>query len=197
MDKKRYAILILAAGSSSRLGRPKQLVSFNNTNLLNHTIAEALKVDSANVYLVLGCDSQQIKKTIKSDLPVFIHSKWKQGFGSSVAFGVQQIQDSPYEAIIISVCDQPFLRKENFDNLLSMFEKGEKSIVISRYKNGNGPPTLFSKEFKDELLTLKGDQGAKGIVMSHKSNVGIVNFDEGDFDIDSQQDLDILLNQHD
>lgn len=189
MVKKRYAIIILAAGNSSRLGRPKQLIKWNQSTLLNNTILQAQLVQNADVFVTLGGNQNVIKDSIPERIPIFIHADWSNGMGSTIAYSIKQIAHNKYEGIILSVCDQPYISKEIFIKLIEAFNKGKKSIITSQYQSSKGPPTLFSKVYIDELLKLKGDDGAKKIVNQNIASVESISFGQGELDIDTENDL--------
>ena len=195
LDSKKYAIIILAAGSSSRLGLPKQLISWNQSNLLNNTIQQACLLDDADVFVTLGDKYKVIADTIPHDISTFHHPNWQEGMGSTIAFSVKQIVDNNYDGVILSVCDQPYISKNIFEKLISTFEKGDKSIVISEYKTASGPPTFFSSIHFKELLKLSGDNGAKVIIRKNATNVGNINFNNGDIDIDTENDVNRMNRQ--
>lgn len=193
MAKKKYAILILAAGGSKRLGHPKQLVKWNQSTLLNHTLEQALSSNNSDVYVALGGNHSVIKHTISLGVSIIDIPDWEDGMGTSISVSLNEMKVKKYEAIIISVCDQPYISEVVFKNLLAEFERGKSSIVISKYKNSSGPPTLFGKKHYDRLLKLEGDVGAKEIVKNNLVEVGIIQFQKGDIDIDTEKDLRSLL----
>jgi molybdenum cofactor cytidylyltransferase len=111
MDK--VAILILAAGNSSRMeDKIKQLLPWRQTTLLGHAIHEAKKLKAQAVYVVLGANAEIIKPTIsEEDVLILEYKYWKQGIGTSIAFGVQQlVKENKYDAVLIQLADQPLFR---------------------------------------------------------------------------------------
>jgi len=184
-----FAILIIAAGSSSRLGQPKQLLPFKDGNLLSHTIKVCLESEIGTVHLILGANNEAIlKETDTSKCQVHFNPNWKNGMGSSIAFGIQQIKED-IDGVIITMADQPFLKKEQLKQLI---EKPTSQIVISKYEEGKGPPTYFSKAYFEELSNLSGDDGAKAVIKKHQSIVQFVSFPKGNIDIDTKADLKYL-----
>lgn len=190
---KKYVILILAAGTSSRLGTPKQLVKFGDGNLLSHTIDAALKIENADTYIVLGAYADEILDSIGRTLPVHINPNWERGMGNSIAFGIGKIRTLGYDAVILTVCDQPYLEASHFEQLLELNESDSLTdIIISNYEVGNGPPSLFSRKYFDQLAILDGEDGAKSIVKSCKGILLQVDFSKGHIDIDTKEDLKSL-----
>lgn len=196
MKKKRpnkYAILVLAAGTSSRLGRPKQLVEIGNGNLLSHTIDAASSISNTDVHIILGAYSKEILAELKTCYPVYINPNWDKGMGNTIAFGVNQIKGFKYQALILTVCDQPYLEETHFERLISFYENESKeNIIVSKYKAGNGPPSLFSAQHFDQLGSLEGDLGAKSVVKNNLENVGFIDFKRGNIDIDQEEDLSLF-----
>ena len=190
---KKYAILILAAGTSGRLGRPKQLVKFGNGNLLSHTIDVASQVENADTHIILGAYADEISDAIDPAIPIHLNPNWERGMGNSIAFGVGKIRDLGYDAVILTVCDQPFLKSSHFEQLIDLYEAdSEAEIIISKYEMGGGPPSLFSKMYFDQLAILDGEDGAKSIVKSCKGILRQVDFKKGHIDIDTKEDLKSL-----
>ena len=190
---RKYAILILAAGTSSRLERPKQLVKFGNDTLLSNTIGAALLIENADTHIILGAYADEISDAINTTLPIHINPNWERGMGNSIAFGIGRIRDLGYDAVILTVCDQPFMNAVHFKQLIELYKDNSTiDLVISKYKNGNGPPSLFDAQFFNQLLMLDGDDGAKTIVKNNMEKIGFVDFDRGDIDVDTEEDLLLL-----
>lgn len=187
----KIAILIVAAGESKRLGRPKQLVSYKGKTLLYHTIRECLETEVKDVYLVLGANKEEIETQIViSDCTVVYNENWKKGMGESIASGVKKIvEKEDYDGIIITVGDQPFLSSKILNRLIEKAKKEKKPIIISKYKEGAGPPSFFDKEYFSELMELSTDEGAKGVIKKYKEEVLFISFEQGDIDIDTPEDL--------
>lgn len=186
----KYAVIILAAGTSRRLGRPKQLVKIGQENLLSHAIKAASQVENADIYIVLGAYANEISATIDRGIPTYINPNWEKGMGNSISYGMGQILQLGYNAVILTVCDQPFLAATHFEQLIDRYEKCDgRDIIISRYSTGNGPPSLFDSRHFNQLSNLDGDDGAKNVVKENKDSVGFINFDRGYIDIDEEKDL--------
>ena len=190
----KFAILLIAAGSSSRLGQPKQLLPFRGKTLLGNSIQVCLESLVGEVHLILGAHQEAILEKVKTKgCQVHINPNWQEGMSTSIAFGVQQILDKNYDGLIISVADQPFLQKEHLIQLIENYKQQQKPIVISQYEEGKGPPTFFAKTHFEELSKLSGDDGAKAIIKKHLSQVSFVSFLKGDIDVDTIDDLEQLI----
>ncbi|MEP7251415.1 MAG: nucleotidyltransferase family protein [Ginsengibacter sp.] len=188
----KYAIILLAAGSSSRFGSPKQLAQNNGRSFVAHAIIEALKV-TKEVIVVLGANHEVIKKEIEK-FPIHIvwNEKWEEGMSSSIKKGMEillQHETFP-DAIIIAVCDQPFLSSGIMNSLIEKYESGDRPIIASAYNNVLGTPTLFNQSFFSALMELKGQAGAKKIISENKAVVDTVSFPLGYVDIDTIEDFE-------
>ncbi|MTI38007.1 nucleotidyltransferase family protein [Fulvivirga lutimaris] len=186
------AILILAAGNSSRLGRSKQLVEISKgQTLLNQSIQTAEQSQLGEVYVVLGADYKMHSESINSQVHLIENSNWSAGMGSSLKAGLAQIASSQNQTdfIVVSVCDQPYLETENFLALYSEFKKGDKPIIASKYDVGFGVPVLFSNSVFNELLQLGDGEGALKFLKINLEQVAFVDFKKGNIDIDTQDDL--------
>jgi len=183
-----YAIIILAAGASRRLGNPKQLVDFKGDTLLNHSINAAKKIPNTDLYVILGSQFEKIFLTMPK-VKCFVNPKWERGMGDTISFSVQAIAHKKYKGMVFTTCDQPYLNTSILKNILKGFEQSKKKIIVSKYENGQGIPSFFSNNYFNQLIKLKGDDGAKAIIKNNLGDVGFVEFEKGDIDIDTRQDL--------
>lgn len=184
------AAVILAAGSSSRLGFPKQLVVHQGATLLRRTVEAALSSVCTPVLVVLGAFADRIAPELDG-LPVqkIVNEKWTQGMGSSVRAAISTVAVLPsLEAVIVSVCDQPFLSSAIFDALENRYRSSGFPIIASAYQDVLGVPALFDRVMFPELMQLEDASGAKAIIRRHPAGVESVLFPDGHIDIDTQQD---------
>lgn len=192
----KNAIIILAAGNSSRLGRPKQLLEYKETTLLKNTISEALKVENSFVILVTGSNNNLIEKELNSsEISIAFNSEWESGMSSSIIKGIQEVLylNSDCESCILTVCDQPFVTSSVFENLMKESERAKKGIAASAYSETLGTPVLFHKKYFEELLELKGQEGAKKLIKKYAEDVASVLFEKGNIDIDTEEDYEKLI----
>ncbi|MGA7275703.1 MAG: nucleotidyltransferase family protein, partial [Candidatus Udaeobacter sp.] len=138
--------VIVAAGGSSRLGQPKQLLRFRGKSLVQHIVAAARQAGCSPVIVVIGSDSEKVTGELRSTNAVIVENEnWQRGIGSSIRAGVQGLIDYAPEidAIILLVCDQPGVNADTIRNLIKLREEMKKRIVASRYADTLGVPALF------------------------------------------------------
>ena len=184
------AVIILAAGRSARLGSPKQLLSYRGKTHLQHTIDTALESQASPILVVLGSGKDAIKKELEQK-QVFIleNSSWESGMASSISCGITNLQELAPEskAVILMVCDQPFVNAKLLNNLITKHKDTRQSIVASSYANTLGTPALFHQSLFSELLVLEGESGAKSLIKKYSLQTGFVSFDQGSIDIDTRE----------
>jgi len=190
-------IIILAAGASTRLGKPKQLLQYRGKTLLAHAINEAVNSNADAVVVVLGKDANLFKKDIdERKIRVAINSSWEEGMASSLRLGMDTLlKDKPYiDAVIFMVCDQPHISSSVLNELIITQQKTTKQIVTSNYGDSMGPPSLLHKKYFEELMKLSGDAGARKIIQKNMNDVATILFPEGNIDIDTEEDYKKLKN---
>ena len=195
MHTNKTSVIVLAAGASSRLGSPKQLLSFSGATLLQHSIEAAQLSDAANVLVVLGAKADLIKTEINhTTANMVVNPSWKEGMASTIHFGLQTLVEMhpQTEAVIFMVADQPFVTAELLNNLMELNRNEQRSIVSSKYGSTFGTPVLFTKPFFPELMELTGDVGAKSLVRKYMNEAAFVSFPKGDIDIDTVEDYEKL-----
>lgn len=184
-------VIILAAGSSSRLGSPKQLLAYAGSTLLQHAVDTALASDAVHVVVVLGANANSIKQELKdTTADIVVNDAWEEGMASSIRCGLQTLLkiNSQLEAVLLMVGDQPFVTATLLNDLLDVYRKEQRSIVASKYETTFGTPVLFTNKFFTELLELTGDVGAKSLVRKYMSEAAFVSFPQGEIDIDTMED---------
>jgi molybdenum cofactor cytidylyltransferase len=186
-------IIILAAGSSSRLGTPKQNLIYKDETLLQRAIKAAQSTGCYPIIIVLGANFKAINPTIE-DLPVSIvyNADWQEGMSSSIRFGISELQknQAKIDSVILMLCDQPFVNTELLHQLILSATK--RSVVACAYNSGIGPPTFFDSYYFPELLLLKGNEGAKKLILKHEAHITTIPFPLGNIDIDTLDDFEQL-----
>ena len=186
----RCGIIILAAGGSSRLGRPKQLLSINGETLLGRITRAASVSRASSVTVVLGAHAEECLRVL--DIPgmeAVLNPDWREGIASSIRTGVKSLP-ADVDAVMILLCDQHRVTTELIDAMIS---QAGPLITASAYGGSLGPPVIFQSKFFPELMALRGDEGAKKIFSSHPGEVVAVPFPEGEMDVDTQEDCERMI----
>jgi len=191
-------IIILAAGSSSRMGQPKQRLVYQDKTLLQRAIEAAKGVQAHALLVVLGANNQTILDDVDSKhLDIVINPEWEQGMSSSIKSGITALQTlyPKVNDVLMMLCDQPFVGTELLIKLIEAKPPTDDAIVACKYKDTIGVPVLFSKDWFADLQDLKGEDGAKKLLLIHQNKVVTVPFDQGSIDIDTPDDYQQLLNK--
>ena len=181
----------MAAGSSSRLGRPKQLINYQGKTLIQKAIEAAQDSAADDLVVVLGSRSDLIQTGIESkEVPVLFHANWEEGMSSSMQCGLRHLlETSQVEQVILMLCDQPYVSQGLLDQLMDGKKSSRKGIVASSYAGTVGVPALFDQDYFPELLALKGTEGAKKVILNHQADTFIVDFPLGAIDLDTEEDV--------
>jgi molybdenum cofactor cytidylyltransferase len=188
------ALIILAAGASSRLGRPKQNLLFNGQTLLQSALQAAQESKCEPVLVVMGANADQIVLT--ADANVLYNKDWSEGMASSIRIAISGLEK--YTAVInviLMLCDQPFVSVALLNALIDKQAETGKPIVACAYNGTTGVPALFDRALFTELLLLHGREGAKKIINAHPEQVAVVAFEQGGIDIDTPADYELLTRQ--
>jgi molybdenum cofactor cytidylyltransferase len=192
------ALILLAAGSSSRMGQSKQLLLIEDEPLLLRSTKAALASSPGKIAVVLGAEAEKHGGVI-NHLPVqIIHNEnWAKGMGNSIKAGLNHLLtiQPDLQAVVIMVCDQPLLTCSHLDKIISTYKKTKKQIVASHYSNAPGVPALFDQSLFSELLIIPDEQGAKKILTKHTSDVVAVDFPGGEIDLDTWEEYQNFKNK--
>ena len=187
--------VILAAGGSSRFGSPKQLAQFRGKSLVQRVVAVAQQAGCSPVVVVTGSNAAKVSS--EATAPVVQNKHWREGIGSSIRVGVEYLSElePDVSAIVLLVCDQPLLDAGVIMNLRALHQETGKEIVASSYADTLGVPALFARCVFRELLELRGDSGAKKVILANRDRVAEFPFPGGNIDIDTQADYENLTRE--
>jgi molybdenum cofactor cytidylyltransferase len=192
-EKSTIAIIILAAGASTRMGTPKQLLTYQERSFVRHITEIALASVCQPVIVVLGAYAEIIRPQL-SQLPIQIVEslQWNCGMSASIKSGIELLNNLPQtiEAAVIALCDQLFISPEIINQLVEAYYSTKKPIIASEYAGTFGAPALFSHIYFSELAALKEAEGAKRIINKHLNQVYCVPFPLGYIDIDTPKDYE-------
>lgn len=191
-------LILLAAGSSTRLGEPKQNLLYEGQPLLQRAIQTALASACEPVLVILGSNAEAFQAGL-NDLPVqtVFNPDWPEGMASSIRSGISTLNEmsADLDGAIIMVCDQPFVTTDLLNEMVEQKRLHGHGIIACAYQDTLGTPALFDKQFFPELLALQGQDGAKKLLFRHAALVTPLAFPLGTFDIDTPQDYE-ALQQH-
>lgn len=184
--------IILAAGSSSRMGRPKQLLQIAGESLVRRAVRVAMAAGQKNIFVVVGAHGDDVRDQIE-DLPITIveNTNHASGMASSIAAGIQSLpQKSP--GTLIMTCDQPVIKVSHFLNMINVFNTSRPRICATGYEDFSGVPAIFSSNLYPELLKLKGDRGARAVVEKYKQHLISLPCPAAALDCDTPQEFDVM-----
>lgn len=184
--------VLLAAGSSSRMGQAKQLLDINGEPLIKHTLKKMLTAASDfPVISVLGAKAASIKPFIQElSTDIVINENWERGMGTSLVAALQHIENYYLDttAILLSVCDQPYLTTVLLQQMIEKHLAEPQQIITACYANSFGVPAILPKRFFPALATLQADKGAKKIMHQHPEALILIDFPKGHIDFDTLED---------
>lgn len=188
----RAAVVLLAAGNSSRLGSPKQLLAYNGRSLLRHSAEIALASRADLVCVVLGSEAERLATEV-SGLPVVIvpNPRWAEGMGTSIQAGLNALP-ADIDCAILTLCDQPLVTAAILNRLLEAHEATGQPVVTSAYAETVGVPVLFARERFADLLALKPAQGCKGVILAQGPRALQIPCPEAEVDVDTAADYQRL-----
>lgn len=194
---KKIAILILAAGQSSRMGdEVKQILPWKESNLLSNTLNQAKASIADDTYVVLGAHEEIIKAEVNFEPNTTIRNlNWENGLGSSIAAGVSYFiaNELMFDGILILLADQPLIDTHYLNKMIENWKGNPSKIVTTQYEKRSGVPVIFGKEYFSELQNLNHDFGAKEIIASHKNAILALHPEGKEIDIDDYQAYQELL----
>ena len=188
------ALLLLAAGASTRMGRPKQLLPYRGRTLLRHAAETAVVAGCAPIVLVTGALHDELLAEIVG-LPILaVHNPdWETGMASSIRAGLAAVAAAAPRAVLVMLTDQPLVTPELLRQLIVQQHATQAPIVAAAYGETLGVPAIFDKSLLPELLKLQGAQGAGRLIARLGAAVGQVAFPAGLLDVDTPAQYAALL----
>jgi len=192
-EKPRLAALLLAAGSSRRLGRPKQLVELEGKSLVRRAADMLRDLGADPVVVVTGFQSAEIARELQG-LPLVVarNDNWEQGMGGSISCGMRRIPPG-VDGVLLMLCDQWRLDLDDLLKLKSSWFADISKIIASQWSdekaNNSGPPVIFPGDLIPELLFVNEKRGAKPVVDRHRERVREVELKNAAYDLDETGDL--------
>jgi molybdenum cofactor cytidylyltransferase len=182
-------VLVLAAGASSRLGQPKQLVKLGGRSALQIVVSQAAAVSGTAVTVVLGAHAGDITYLFqRSPVSYVVNRDWEEGVSSSIRAGIQSLPPS-CESVMILLGDQVAVTADDLRRLISAAQADERAIVASSYAQTVGVPAIFPAFCFSELAQLRGDRGARVLLERHRDRVVRVPMPSAAIDLDTPEQL--------
>ena len=192
-DSAGVAAVVLAAGSSSRMGSPKQTLSYRGESLLRRAALAALGAGCRPVIVVTGANAELSRGELDGlDVREVLNTVWEDGMASSVRAGVEALAGADAGAAVLMLCDQPHVTAEVISGLVAAHRATGRSVVASTYGGGFGVPALFGRALFAELARLEGAAGAKQLIKRHASEAHFLPFPGGEVDVDTPDDFSRL-----
>jgi molybdenum cofactor cytidylyltransferase len=192
--------IVLAAGASTRMGQPKQLLHFQGRSLLHHTVEVVVASVCKPIIVVLGAYAEKMRQEV-NQLPVMVveNPQWYEGMGASIQVGMTALNatSEEIEGVVLTLCDQPFVSSDVINQLVAAYHSTGQGIIASEYAGTLGVPALFSRKFFLDLMNLQPTSGAKQVIKKYSHEVFPVPFAAGAIDIDTPQDYEELQTRND
>lgn len=198
--------ILLAAGLSTRMGHPKQMLPFGKSTIVETVVDNMLEAKFSEVIVVVGHCADQIQNLL-SDLPVKIvfNPDYRKGMLTSAQAGIrslylENVRKKPdREAFSLMLVDQPFITSALIDKVIDAYTQTDKGIALPSYNYKRGHPVIFQHQYANEILALgKESGGVRSLFKSHSEDIHYVNVDTDDVlrDIDYREDYEHALREN-
>ena len=193
-DSAGVGAVVLAAGSSSRMGRPKQTLQFRGESLLRRAALAALGAGCRPVIVVTGANAELSRRELEGlDVREVWNPLWETGMASSIRAGVEALISADAAADVLLLCDQPHVNADVIARLTEAHRATGSPLVASAYGGSFGAPALLGRALFDELARLEGAAGAKQVIKRHASEAHFLPFPGGEVDLDTPDDFSRLI----
>ncbi len=179
--------ILLAAGTSSRMGRNKMLFELEGESVLRRAVRRALAGGLSPLVVVLGHESEQSARELDG-LPCqwTLNPLYEQGINSSLKAGVRAVQNLAAKAALVMLADMPFVTSEMIAAMIARYRESTAPLVISDYEGVNAPPMVYDQSLFAELLTMEGEGCGRQVVRRHKAEAEVLAWPAS-----TLQDLDV------
>ncbi len=177
MRSQRIAGLLLAAGESRRLGRPKQLLAWNGQPLIEHAARTALEAGLDPVVVVIGYRAGDVRAALRSPVTIVENPRWAEGMSTSLRAGLRTLPADVDGAVMLLV-DQPRVAADHLRALIAAYRASGKPIVVSAVQGRRASPTLFDRSLFEPLMRVTGDAGGRSIIDANPALVELVEVED-------------------
>ena len=184
--------IVLAAGPSSRLGRPKQLLPWGGPTLLGRVVSETLTWPVDSVWVVLGSGLEGILQSVAlGEAGAVENPEWEEGMASSLRVGLDVASRDPStEAAFVVMGDQPGIDPAVVEALIERHKTSNAPAIVPKYRYVRGHPVLIARSLWARMMSLEGDQGGKNLLQAHPEWVEEVWFEQlPPRDVDTPDDV--------
>jgi molybdenum cofactor cytidylyltransferase len=188
--------IVLAAGSSTRMGRNKMLMELGGQPLVRRAVSAALEAGLDSVLVVLGHEADRVREAL-AGLPcrTVVNPDHAQGVRLSLQTGVRALPADAAAAVVM-LADMPFVTGAMVRAVVERYRQGTAPLVVSEYGDVNAPPTLYDRSLFEELLTMTGEGCGKQVVKRHKGEAALLAWPEAALsDIDLPEDYERIAAQ--
>jgi molybdenum cofactor cytidylyltransferase len=199
LSSARVSAVILAAGTSSRMGKAKQLLSLGKSTVLAQTLAHVQAAAVQEIVLVLGASAEVIRRQLpaRQEIKIVVNQAYQQGIASSLQAGLSAVDPSSDAALII-LGDQPFIRSQTLDRIVEEYRRLPAQIVIPVHQGKRGNPVLLHRSVFSEVMALEGDVGSRAIFANHLDGIVKVEVEDSGIllDLDDPADYERLKTKY-
>lgn len=187
--------VVLAAGGSSRLGTPKQLVRRRGRTLLEHAVEACLSATGRRVIVVVGAEGLRLRAALarrhsRRNVEVVDHPGWRSGLAGSLRRGLRAVPPDA-RAVLFVLSDQPLVDARSLERLIAAWRRRPAHAAAARYSGRVGVPAMLPRRALRKLRALAGDEGARK-VLAADARLTVVDMPEAALDVDTREDLERL-----
>lgn len=184
--------VVLAAGESKRLGTPKQVCEYAGVSLVERAVQAAQPVATAGVVVVTGAEAEAteaaVRRALRPQDRLLRNADWRDGMGSSLAFGVRAVEPEAPEGVLVMLCDQPLVTADDIAALVAEWHADPDRPLVAGFGEAIGPPAVFPPAWYPRLAALEGDAGARALLESG-ADFKVFSLPAAATDIDTSADL--------
>ncbi len=188
--------VLLAAGTSSRMGRNKLLLKYKDHTVIEESLSQLLESNVGDVLIITGFESRRIEEAIskyRTERTILVYNgNYQLGRAESIKCAIGQINDN-CDAVLFMVADKPGVKSALIDRAIERFTRDKPAILYVKTPEGRGHPIIFARRLFDELMLLSGDLVGENLIARHRDKVAELNDRAVQLDIDTEEDYRLLI----